>query len=72
MFFISFNVRDHIPIQQGLRPLILHFTKQFYNKVRDHIPIQQGLRQSCFNTSYYVGCHSVRDHIPLQQGLRRS
>ena len=38
-------VRDHIPLEQGLRPAVkLAFTEK--PVVRDHIPLEQGLRQA--------------------------
>ena len=37
-------VRDHIPLEQGLRPIISIFNSS-QNNVRDHIPLEQGLRQ---------------------------
>ena len=39
-------VRDHIPLEQGLRPLRTS-TGGRYVIVRDHIPLEQGLRQIC-------------------------
>ena len=36
-------VRDHIPLEQGLR-LIVHNTGEQKRSVRDHIPLEQGLR----------------------------
>ena len=36
-------VRDHIPLQQGLRRLSC-LEISLIAKVRDHIPLQQGLR----------------------------
>ena len=44
MFKSAFNsVRDHIPLEQGLR---LHGAHSYAPKalVRDHIPLEQGLR----------------------------
>ena len=37
-------VRDHIPLEQGLRPLRRH-RHSYRHVVRDHIPLEQGLRQ---------------------------
>ena len=60
------QVRDHIPLEQGLRhgQGILLRGPGF---VRDHIPLEQGLRRNggAGNTQ-----PNVRDHIPLEQGLR--
>ena len=60
-------VRDHIPLEQGLRRIgRLWYTE--YCWVRDHIPLEQGLRRSHhFHRHYQI---HVRDHIPLEQGLR--
>ena len=38
------RVRDHIPLEQGLRRESSKFWKR-YPRVRDHIPLEQGLRQ---------------------------
>ena len=37
-------VRDHIPLEQGLRPIVLG-PVQLHTDVRDHIPLEQGLRR---------------------------
>ena len=37
-------VRDHIPLEQGLRPELSSKT-EIKEDVRDHIPLEQGLRQ---------------------------
>ena len=41
------EVRDHIPLEQGLRPILAIALVADY-KVRDHIPLEQGLRQVVF------------------------
>ena len=38
-------VRDHIPLEQGLR-LVMTVTTKRLKVVRDHIPLEQGLRLS--------------------------
>ena len=38
------KVRDHIPLEQGLRPEELGSMRLSLG-VRDHIPLEQGLRQ---------------------------
>ena len=61
------HVRDHIPLEQGLR----RYSSQFLRSrpiVRDHIPLEQGLRLSVTIFDPFTG--RVRDHIPLEQGLR--
>ena len=60
-------VRDHLPLQQGLRPAIT--IAGVRSMVRDHLPLQQGLRRDKFDV-LTTFCISVRDHSPLQQGLR--
>ena len=64
---VEIHVRDHLPLQQGLRR---YGSKSYsiFTDVRDHLPLQQGLRQMCANTKMKL---SVRDHLPLQQGLRQ-
>ena len=63
----TLTVRDHIPLEQGLRPVI---PRQLDSppSVRDHIPLEQGLRRGI--TPILVIVSLVRDHIPLEQGLR--
>ena len=63
------RVRDHIPLEQGLRhrPEPLFVQKQ---NVRDHIPLEQGLRR--LRRKLLRRKPLVRDHIPLEQGLRLS
>ena len=61
-------VRDHIPLEQGLRqPWTLIFTnanpRQRPYSIRTRI--KTGHARCCPNPP-----HQVRDHIPLEQGLR--
>ena len=46
-------VRDHIPLEQGLRPLQINGVVTVI-VVRDHIPLEQGLRQSYLRQSHEV------------------
>ena len=39
-------VRDHIPLEQGLRPESGDYISTAVS-VRDHIPLEQGLRPEC-------------------------
>ena len=41
---MSFYVRDHIPLEQGLRPTNEMAEIHIHRAVRDHIPLEQGLR----------------------------
>ena len=43
------DVRDHIPLEQGLRPSQRSY-QTYSHRVRDHIPLEQGLRQSSYFT----------------------
>ena len=63
-------VRDHRPLQQGLRPVGILKSFIILN-VRDHRPLQQGLRLTVF-CSFRSDIFFVRDHRPLQQGLRHT
>ena len=45
----SFRLRDHLPLQQGLRPRHASVTCGNHPKLRDHLPLQQGLRLQDFN-----------------------
>ena len=38
------RVRDHIPLEQGLRLRRFELRREPYIRVRDHIPLEQGLR----------------------------
>ena len=60
-------VRDHLPLQQGLRPISC-ISDVDSCQVRDHLPLQQGLRPSPRGKT--MSSLFVRDHLPLQQGLR--
>ena len=63
------DVRDHIPLEQGLRPFS-NVSGVYPDVVRDHIPLEQGLR--LYPTPPLKGLlMAVRDHIPLEQGLRQ-
>ena len=58
-------VRDHIPLEQGLRP---NQVKPHYwlPQVRDHIPLEQGLRQNKKNKREGFSCqrpYSIRTRI---------
>ena len=66
---LSSLVRDHIPLEQGLRPESVAEAESGNTSVRDHITLEQGLRQ---DTGVLKPQLSVRDHIPLEQGLRQS
>ena len=61
-------VRDHIPLEQGLRHAGVHFVPRQGLIVRDHIPLEQGLRHGLSMAALVI--NTVRDHIPLEQGLR--
>ena len=39
------GLREHIPLQQGLRPLLAAWTTVVLSALREHIPLQQGLRR---------------------------
>ena len=54
------HVRDHIPLEQGLRPLKLSLTSATVT-VRDHIPLEQGLRR-IFPLRNHSDGHSQRPY----------
>ena len=60
-------VRDHLPLQQGLRLSVYMIEECPVSCVRDHLPLQQGLRHADGYIEYPV---PIRDHLPLKQGLR--
>ena len=41
---IDAKVREHIPLEQGLRLLLLLLLRSKFPWVREHIPLEQGLR----------------------------
>ena len=45
-------VREHIPLEQGLRPIGRNFNANFMIPVREHIPLEQGLRLSKSKSIY--------------------
>ncbi len=65
---IATRVREHIPLEQGLRQskwfeVFGRFDSQRAYSIRTRIKT----RLSC----YCCCCFAVREHIPLEQGLRR-
>ena len=64
----SCRVRDHIPLEQGLRQSSLTFGRNDLSQrpysIRTSIKTKQPPRNARPN--------DVRDHIPLEQGLRHS
>ena len=60
------QVRDHIPLEQGLRPAEI-WVAEIWAVVRDHIPLEQGLRQTekKHNESFEKGQrpYSIRTRI---------
>ena len=63
---ITPHVRDHIPLEQGLRHYFNRLSDGFFN-VRDHIPLEQGLRQRAKETvRLRIACqrpYSIRTRI---------
>ena len=59
-------VRDHIPLEQGLRPSSGHEATTVA-MVRDHIPLEQGLRRLLTRSSHRTGLcqrpYSIRTRI---------
>ena len=62
-------VREHIPLEQGLRRHPTNNKERMISSVREHIPLEQGLRPFKLCSENTVLC-IVREHIPLEQGLR--
>ena len=40
------SLREHIPLQQGLRRVGEEHKNEHNNNLREHIPLQQGLRRN--------------------------
>ena len=66
--YVSFSLREHIPLKQGLRPSYPVIHAPSY-RLREHIPLKQGLRHSL--TCHSMPLATLREHIPLKQGLRQ-
>ena len=63
---IHCTLREHYPLQQGLRPnceVVFHL----FLILREHYPLQQGLRRLHIFDGILM---DLREHYPLQQGLR--
>ena len=59
---------EYIPLQQGLRHLVLSQLVYVAVQLIEYIPLQQGLRLlSCLSKSIKL---ILIEYIPLQQGLR--
>ena len=48
-------IREHIPLEQGLRHSYISLLRRSHSVIREHIPLEQGLRQTSiiFYTSLY-------------------
>ena len=67
---VSFHdVRDHVPLKQGLRHSYYCNSSLKRLSVRDHVPLKQGLRLTS-QSNVISKERRVRDHVPLKQGLR--
>ena len=62
------SIREHIPLEQGLRPISHRVSPLSVFIIREHIPLEQGLRQLCDISRIHH--RHIREHIPLEQGLR--
>ena len=65
------DVRDHIPLEQGLRPRSVA-SKWSWRSVRDHIPLEQGLRPHpplWWNTTGRQRPYSIRTRIKTRNTL---
>ena len=69
------QVRDHIPLEQGLRPrlatVLKRCTSQRPYSIRTRIKTRQLPQSSLpFWSQRPYSIRTIRDHIPLEQGLR--
>ena len=62
-------LREHLPLQQGLRPCLILEDEHVTHGLREHLPLQQGLRQPREDSKHLI-FSELREHLPLQQGLR--
>ena len=44
---VATTIREHIPLEQGLRLCRFDAISAAVNVIREHIPLEQGLRQTC-------------------------
>ena len=60
-------VREHIPLEQGLRLVCEQFIVDFLIAVREHIPLEQGLRRITLNhylkRTHCQRAYSIRTRI---------
>ena len=71
IFPVKNCLRDHLPLQQGLRLGVEVAVLCVATHVRDHLPLKQGLRL-INNAAKEIETPLIRDHLPLKQGLRLS
>ena len=57
----SLLVREHIPLEQGLRPIQIPRPLLAFPPVREHIPLEQGLRQH--SALYYIEFSQLSESI---------
>ena len=61
------TIREHIPLEQGLRHLAESFYDFFKCIIREHIPLEQGLRQDLDllsnSLAFYQRAYSIRTRI---------
>ena len=62
------RVRDHIPLEQGLRPVSVLRTG-FFERCQRPYSIRTRIK-TADQTAEVASDTAVRDHIPLEQGLR--
>ena len=61
------GLRDHLPLEQGLRRARNRLCRVGCHHLRDHLPLEQGLRLA--DKAREVVVSLLRDHLPLEQGL---
>ena len=62
------NIREHIPLEQGLRPLVNFLYFRYPNHQRAY-SIRTRIKTFC-GKAEFIFFDFIREHIPLEQGLR--
>ena len=64
------QLEEHIPLEQGLRPVIIWFNPLIHCLLEEPLPLKQGLRQRGEAGEGGDRGH-LEEHIPLEQGLQK-
>ena len=65
----SFHLREYLPLEQGLRLLLIYVDYSHITSLREYLPLEQGLRH-LITSSIDEALNRLREYLPLEQGLR--